>query len=416
MMRETTLTLTSQERSLTTSMILDKLLSISELKAACCVALFVDMADEVSAREWFAPLSERGFRLVLPRVEGDDMEFYDYDNGVLRVGRFGILEPSGSTPVAAAEIDVMIVPGVAFTRDGRRLGRGRGYYDRYLARPDFRATTIGVGFSHQLLRELPTEPHDRTLDRVVIPFAASPVPDIMRTIVSSAWGDADRLGCGVERLISMGYTWVLLKFKMSLTRTPEADEELQIETWISSCSRVVTHRNFVVRDCSGKLLGEAITEWCMIDLESRRPVDLTRTEINYTQHITPRNGTILLTRCLPTIEPDSSECSTKIESCIHRATEEDIDFNRHVNTFKYVEMMLSMLPHSALAERGAVSVDMQFIHECYLGEELTIRHKKECETAAPHSLDETAAPHSLFDILKPDGSTAVRALFRLGHS
>ncbi|MFI3269579.1 MAG: 5-formyltetrahydrofolate cyclo-ligase, partial [Rikenellaceae bacterium] len=341
--------------------------------------------------------------------DGDDVDVdsdsdSDNNNGGLRVGRFGILEPSGSTPVAASQIDVMIVPGVAFTRDGRRLGRGRGYYDRYLARPDFRATTMGVGFSHQLLRELPTEPHDRTLDRIVIPFAASPVPDIMRRIVSSAWGDADRLGCGVERLISMGYTWVLLKFKMSLVRTPEADEPLQIETWISSCSRVVTHRNFVVRDNSGKLLGEAITEWCMIDLESRRPVDLTRTEINYTQYITPRNGTIELTRKLPIIEPDSSECSAKIESYIHQATEDDIDFNRHVNTFKYVEMMLSMLPHSTLAERGAVEVDMQFVHESYLGEQLTIRHKRECETAAPHSL---------FDILRPDGSTAVKALFRL---
>ena len=68
---------------------------------------------------------------------------------------------------SAADIDVMVVPGVAFTSVGDRLGRGKGYYDRYMAREGFRAQTIGVCYSCQLCDELPVEEHDRRVDRVI---------------------------------------------------------------------------------------------------------------------------------------------------------------------------------------------------------------------------------------------------------
>ena len=60
------------------------------------------------------------------------------------------------------------VPAVAFTRRGERLGRGKGFYDCYLSREGFRAYTVGVCYSHQLLDTLPTEPHDRRVDEVVV--------------------------------------------------------------------------------------------------------------------------------------------------------------------------------------------------------------------------------------------------------
>lgn len=66
-----------------------------------------------------------------------------------------------------AEIDLLVVPGVAFAPIGSRLGRGRGYYDRYLAQPGFRAATVGVCYRHQLVDDLPAEPHDRPVGCVV---------------------------------------------------------------------------------------------------------------------------------------------------------------------------------------------------------------------------------------------------------
>ncbi len=403
-MRKSALSLSTDERVIASSDILDKLLSTPQLAAARCVALFVDLGDEVAARDWIKPITELGVQVLLPRVAGDDMEFYDSADGELRRGSFGILEPVAELPIATSQIDVMVLPGVAFTPHGDRLGRGRGYYDRYLSRSDFRAFTIGVGFSHQLLAELPCEAHDRRVDMVLTPLVDSPIPAIMRRVIESAWGDADRLGCGVERLNSMGYSWVLLRYKMVLNRTPEANEQLDIETWISDCSRVLTSRNFVLRDSSGELLGEAISQWCTIDLKSRRPIDLTLSEINYPQFITPRRLDVELPRRLPQLDGVT-------HSATHLATHADIDFNNHVNTFRYIEMMLSMLPHATLAERGGLVVDVQFVHESYLGEELTIRYKAEREAD-----DDSTAPRSLFDILRPDGSAALRALFHFGHA
>ena len=85
----------------------------------------------------------------------------------MQVGSYGILEPQSGEPCDASEIDVMIVPGVAFGRDGARLGRGKGFYDRYLARKGFRAESVGVCLDFQLFDTLPMEPHDRVMDCVI---------------------------------------------------------------------------------------------------------------------------------------------------------------------------------------------------------------------------------------------------------
>lgn len=78
------------------------------------------------------------------------------------------MEPDAASPVVApAEIDLMLIPGLAFTRAGARLGRGGGYYDRYLARVSPGVIKIGVCFGVQLIEELISEIHDREVDMVV---------------------------------------------------------------------------------------------------------------------------------------------------------------------------------------------------------------------------------------------------------
>lgn len=128
------------------------------------VALFAPLSDEVQ----IASLAQRlSCRVVLPRVEGDEMEFYDYAEGGMAEGSFGILEPQQGAAAQPSEIDLMVVPGVAFTASGDRLGRGKGYYDRYLSRGGFRAYCVGVCYAHQVVDELPVEPHDRRMDEVI---------------------------------------------------------------------------------------------------------------------------------------------------------------------------------------------------------------------------------------------------------
>ena len=84
----------------------------------------------------------------------------------LREGAFHIMEPSGEPFTAYAAIAVALIPGVAFDAAGRRLGRGRGYYDRFLRQLPC-ARRVGVCFPFQRVAEVPAEPHDVSVDEVV---------------------------------------------------------------------------------------------------------------------------------------------------------------------------------------------------------------------------------------------------------
>ena len=105
--------------------------------------------------------------VVLPRVEGDVMNFYCYDKNSMAIGSYGINEPQNGLPVAPYEIDAVVVPGLAFTEGGARMGRGKGYYDKYLSQSDFSALKIGVCYREQIVPEIPLEEHDVMMDVVI---------------------------------------------------------------------------------------------------------------------------------------------------------------------------------------------------------------------------------------------------------
>ena len=157
--------LSKEEKTSLSTAIFDKIYQLEEVEQSSTIALFVALGDEPQTDLAIAKLAKTK-RVVVPRIEGKEMEFYDISEGVQK-GAFGIMEPVATTPIEPSEIDVMIVPGVAFTPSGARLGRGKGFYDKYLSHSDFRAYTIGVCYPCQVVEELPTEEHDKRLDCVI---------------------------------------------------------------------------------------------------------------------------------------------------------------------------------------------------------------------------------------------------------
>jgi len=156
-----------EERRAASRRIFGRVAALPEFAAARCVGLFCSLADEPDTAEALLAWS-RGKRIAVPRVGGAEMQFYDYAPGTMTRGAFGIAEPGpGAALCRPEEIDLMVVPGVAFARSGARLGRGGGYYDRYLSQPEARAVKIGVCYAHQLAEDLPVESHDVRMDRVV---------------------------------------------------------------------------------------------------------------------------------------------------------------------------------------------------------------------------------------------------------
>ena len=158
--------LTEQQRTEASERIFAALEQLSSFERAEIVALFASLPDEPRTEAFIASWHGRK-RIVLPRIEGEVMHFYDYSPESMQSGAFGIAEPQGSQACDPADIDLMVVPGVAFTTEGWRLGRGKGFYDRYLSQKGFRATTIGVCFAEQIVDHLPHEPHDKRVEKVV---------------------------------------------------------------------------------------------------------------------------------------------------------------------------------------------------------------------------------------------------------
>jgi 5-formyltetrahydrofolate cyclo-ligase len=111
-------------------------------------------------------------RLLLPVVPavGAELSWAEF-TGELAPGRFGLLEPVGPRlpPAALADAGAVVVPALAVGRDGARLGRGGGYYDRALRHAAAGAILVAVVFDDELLDEVPTEPHDRSMTAVVTP-------------------------------------------------------------------------------------------------------------------------------------------------------------------------------------------------------------------------------------------------------
>ena len=105
---------------------------------------------------------------LLPVVKDDYLEIrrFEGEASLVKGQSFGILEPTGSAFTAFNKIDLVIVPGVAFDKEGYRLGHGKAYYDRLLPKLTS-AYKLGLGFSFQLVDEVPVEPHDEVMDAVI---------------------------------------------------------------------------------------------------------------------------------------------------------------------------------------------------------------------------------------------------------
>ena len=135
-----------------------------EFAAARCVMLYVSIPTEVDT----APLALRAWQagktVVVPKVSWDQrrmlpIEIHSLTTGMTSTGP-GIREPIAGNPWPLDMIDIVIVPGLGFTKTGYRIGRGMGFYDRFLAQSEFLGISCGLAFSEQVVNDLPVLDHD----------------------------------------------------------------------------------------------------------------------------------------------------------------------------------------------------------------------------------------------------------------
>jgi len=143
-----------------------RLVAQREFTDARTVMIFLPMADEIDPRDIARAAWSTGKRVATPKIRApgvmDAVEIRSLDDG-LAPGAMNILEPIESNILSPGELDLIVAPALAYDRKGNRLGRGGGYFDRFLEQTNG-ALVCGLAFSGQVLDEIPVQPHDRPVN------------------------------------------------------------------------------------------------------------------------------------------------------------------------------------------------------------------------------------------------------------
>ena len=140
----------------------------SRLSNAQTILAYYSLPDEVDTRQLLDNLVAEGKTVLLPKVIDDEnMEIRRYTGRQdLEEGILHLMEPIGEPFTAYEDIDIVVVPGLAFDAEGHRLGRGRGYYDRFLHRKNH-PFCVGICFDFQKVAEVPVDEYDIPVDEVI---------------------------------------------------------------------------------------------------------------------------------------------------------------------------------------------------------------------------------------------------------
>ena len=168
--------LTPEERASASEIVCAKLaadsdigLRVDPLEWGSPVAVYLASPQEIDLSPFIRKMLATGVKVVAPRWNGETYELAvlkGLDEAHLRKGPMGILEPAEAEIVSPEDVEVWLVPGLAFTRNGKRLGYGGGWYDRLLGDLKF-PLSIGIAYAFQVVDDLPSEPHDVSLAGVV---------------------------------------------------------------------------------------------------------------------------------------------------------------------------------------------------------------------------------------------------------
>lgn len=207
-------------------------------------------------------------------------------------------------------------------------------------------------------------------------------------LLNTAGTDAQRKGFGVDVLSKDNRAWVLSRMAIELDYRPQQYSDIEVRTWVNENGRVLSTRNFEVIDKAGNAFCRAVSQWCLIDYVKRVPVGLHEIFDICSPHLCDAPSPCDAPHKILDVEPT--------EFSEHKVVYSDIDFNCHVNTMRYIVMMIDMLPIDLLKENRPLRLDIHFIRESRLGQTLTVGYVQCGDT-------------SMFEIKTDDGTVACRA-------
>lgn len=200
-----------------------------------------------------------------------------------------------------------------------------------------------------------------------------PLPLVARRIIELATEHANALGIGYAALVQKGIGWVLSRMSIEMYSFPGINSFYTLRTWIESYNRRFSERNFEMTDADGNVIGRMRTVWAAIDFRRRTGADLSAVE-TVDIPISGRECPIDRTPRIPALAPNTAAAEYTFRYC-------DLDFNRHVNTLKYIELILDQWPLEQYDRYIPRRFDILFHHECLFGQTVTIRRNTEGGTS-----------------------------------
>lgn len=194
-----------------------------------------------------------------------------------------------------------------------------------------------------------------------------PVTLIAERIIEVATNHANHLGIGYADLTARNAGWVLSRMGFEMLYTPRINERYSVTTWVESWNRSFSERCFRFADSEGKTIGWARTIWAAIDFDTRRPVDLHQFAEASEIAVEEECGMPKLGKHGPVEPTEVIDLKFKFM---------DLDFNRHVNSVRYIEHILNLWPLSHYDAYRIDRFEISYRHECLAGEEVELRADK----------------------------------------
>lgn len=174
---------------------------------------------------------------------------------------------------------------------------------------------------------------------------------------------AGSCGFGYKEMLESRHVWVLSRLVIELNSMPQTGESYSIETWVGRIYKQFTDRLFEIKSPAGNSYGYASSVWALIDIDSRQPMDLSAFSEN-------KRMVVVEERQIPI--KGSSRIRVKSTTPIHvrQANYSDLDINGHVNSIRYIEMILDLFPKKQFDTTIPKRIEMAYSSESYFGEKL----------------------------------------------
>ena len=190
------------------------------------------------------------------------------------------------------------------------------------------------------------------------------VSSLCDIVLHAAGEDAHHKGFGIDALAGNNYGWVLSRMCIELDYMPAEYSEFDVHTWISDYNRLSSTRNFILIDANGREFGRSATQWCMIDFSTRMPVDMNTMAKAHEGNMVDCPSPCERPRRIGAVESEPV--------LNHKVVYSDIDFNRHMNTMRYIDIIFDSMPIEVPEKLESWRMDLNFMKEAVYGDQLSL--------------------------------------------